>query len=121
MSNVDAGSALDRYELGAGDEPNPVLYAARSYLRAAEVVRDAECKRIGFLEIQEWYVVHHLSFIAVELFLKSFRVTVLHPPVTSDSGPDFECFEHAYTGHHAQLDKLVDGERERLQRYLSEN
>ena len=121
MSDVDMERALNSYEIGAGMEPNPVLDAARAYLRAAEVVHEDVRKKVGFLYVQEWYVVHHLSFIAVELFLKSFRVTVSYPPVTDDSGPEYELFEHAYNGHNVQLDKLRRDERESLQRYLTES
>lgn len=71
---------LQTYELSAGAGPNPVYNAAMAYLDAAEVVYEKESAKSGFLAFPNWHVVHHLSFIASELFLKSFRVTIRHPP-----------------------------------------
>lgn len=53
---------------------NEIWMTASAYLEAAEVLfeREAEAEG-GFWTIQKWYVIHHLSFISCELFMKSFK------------------------------------------------
>lgn len=108
------------YVITAGWAPNSVRDAAMAYLDAAEVIYKRECEKIGFFAINDWYVVHHLSVIAAELFMKSFRVVVTHSAVFDESGPEEESVEHAYNGHHLQLDRLEENDRNELKRHLSE-
>lgn len=80
-------------------EVNEVWQAAESYLEAAKVVSETQERRVGWLEVQEWYVVHHLAFISVELFLKSrtARGQVARP--FDEDTPEFEGFSTQKSGH----------------------
>lgn len=111
----------EKYCMSSSEGPNPVYLAALAYLDAAKLIYRDESGKNGFFAIHSWFVVHHLSFIAVEVFLKSFRVTVSHSPVMDESGPEFEEFEPAYTGHHAQLESLDSGDKEALVEHLSKD
>jgi hypothetical protein len=94
------------YTIGPGFGPNPVFEAACAYLEAAEEVflketaRDAE-----WLYVPNWFVSHHLSVIATELFLKSFHVIVSYDAADAE-GPIDERYKHAYTEHKADLKTL---------------
>tara|TARA_R100000935_G_C2796462_1_gene148379 strand:- start:171 stop:698 length:528 start_codon:yes stop_codon:yes gene_type:complete len=108
------------YTIGPGSAPNPVFSAALAYLDAAENAYSRETAKTGFLTFKNWFVVHHLSVIATELFVKSFRVTVSHPTVTSENGPDGEAVAHAYRSHNTLLDKLDLRDKNGLEDYLSD-
>ena len=106
--------------MGPGWDLNPVFAAGKAYLDAAENAYSREAAKTGFLDFKNWFVVHHLSVIATELFVKSFKVTVSYPPVTSEAGPDEEEIEHAYKNHNTQLDKLDLQDQSGLKGYLSD-
>lgn len=90
----------EQANLGKGYfEINEVWQAAESYLEAAKVVSEMQEGRVGWLEVQEWYVVHHLAFISVELFLKSrtARGQVARP--FGEDIPEFESFSTQKSSH----------------------
>lgn len=107
-----------KYTLKPGWAPNPVFETACAFCEAAEAEFLRESEKSGFLEIQNWFVVHHLSVISTELFLKSFHVTVSHGPVTSADGPDDETVEHAFGGHVANIKRLPEEVASDLKKYL---
>ncbi len=113
-------SYTESYTLDPGWAPNPVFETAKAYLDAAENAYSREVAKTGFFAFKNWFVVHHLSVIATELFVKSFRVTVYHPPVTSEDGPDDVEIKHAYSSHNTQLDKLDLQDKNGLEEYLSD-
>ena len=76
--------------------------------------------KTGYLDFQNWFVVHYLTVIATELFVKSFLVTVTHSTVISEDGPDDEKFEHAYRNHKTDLDALDPKDAKGLEDYLSD-
>jgi len=110
----------ESYTITPGWVPNPVFSAAEAYLDAAENEYSRALAKAGFWNFKNWFVVHHLTVIATELFVKSFLVTVTHSPVTSEDGPDDEVFEHAYKGHKTLLDKLDPKDQKGLEDYLSD-
>lgn len=109
------------YTLGPGCAPNPGFEATYAFLKAAETEFLRQHEKPGFLETQDWFVVHHLSVIATELFLKSFHYTVSHGPVTTPDGPDDETFKHAFGGHVAGLEELPKEVPVGLKKYLPEH
>jgi hypothetical protein len=108
------------YTISSGWYPNPVFEAAKAYLDAAESEYSRALSKTGFLEFQNWFVVHHLTVIATELFVKSFLVTVTFSPVTREDGPSDEVIEHAYNSHKTSLDKLDPKDKKGLEDYLSD-
>lgn len=108
------------FTIGPGFGPNPVFDTAKSFLEAAEASFFFEDAKKGFLHFKNWYVPHHLSVIATELFLKSLNTKVFHGPVTSADGPDDLSHEGAFGGHKAGLDALPIETAEDLRAYLSE-
>ncbi len=108
------------HELGPREFPNPVFDTADAFLKVAEAEFIKEVEKKVFLIIQNWFVAHHLSVVATELFLKSFRVVVSYSPVTSDDGPDDMLFKHAFDGHVASLHKLPKDVSADLKSYLPE-
>lgn len=92
-----------------GESPNAVMDAGVAYLKSAQAEYRREADQTSFFHISRWYVVHHLSIIAVELLLKSLRVTITHTNFTLDSNDDVnydERYQHAYIGHAIKLDSL---------------
>lgn len=108
----------ESYKIRAGWGPNPVFDTAKAYLDVAEDAYSKEVTKTGFLEFSNWFVVHHLSVISTELFLKSFNVMVSHSPVTDGSGPSHETVEHAYDGHQTKLHKLNSRDADGLKDHL---
>lgn len=109
------------YRIRPGEFPNPVREAAVAYLEAAETIYKAESEKHGFwFGWPNWYVVHHLSFIATELFLKSFYAKCSHSLEGDDSGPDWEKYDAAYRGHDAQLKVIATDIWREVERRLSE-
>jgi hypothetical protein len=94
----------ESYTISPGWGSNPVFSAAKAYLDAAENEYSRALAKTGFLDFQNWFVVHHLTVIATELFVKSFLVTVTHSPVTSEDGPSDSVIKHAYHNHKTNLD-----------------
>lgn len=99
------------YVIEPGYGPNPINLAATAFLEAAESEFARETAKAGFWALQSWFVVHHLSVIATELFLKSLTsATVSHGRVASEDGPDDMVFKPAFDGHRANHDKLPAAE-----------
>lgn len=85
-------------------EPGPyneVANTGRAYLDAARVyrIRLMRKTRASWLFVPDWYVVHHLSFISVELYLKSFGATDCHTLQGDESGPFDQFTVPGYHGH----------------------
>lgn len=64
------------YDAGGNFIENDVWTVAVDYLDAAQAEFEREKSRVGFWRVGHWYIIHHLSVIACELFLKSFNVTI---------------------------------------------
>ena len=112
---------IHSYTLGPGDHVNPVFEVACAYVDSAETLFLNECgKDKKWLYVPNWFVVHHLSVIATELFLKSFKVTVSHGPVTSPDGTGDEIHKHAFSTHEADLNSLPEAVVADLKTHLSE-
>lgn len=100
---------------------NEVCHAARAYLRAAEVVYVHQSKKSEkWLFIPEWFVVYHLCFISIELFMKSLLVTIRYSLGDNKDGPCIEGIEHAYNGHSIKLDKLSPSDVDALRQFLTD-
>lgn len=106
------------YRLGPGWAPNPVYDTACAFMEAARSELLREANRTGWADVQNWFVAHHLSVIATELFLKSFQVTFTHGPVTSPDGPEYEKVDAAFTGHRAKPSSLPNEVNDRLKAFL---
>lgn len=105
-----------------GFSVNPVFETASAYLKAAEALFANECKEDRkWLYVPNWFVVHHLSVISTELFLKSFRVTVSHGHATDISGPHDAVYQHAFNGHKPNLEALPHTVSSDLKDHLSED
>ncbi|WP_095444223.1 hypothetical protein [Ochrobactrum quorumnocens] len=63
---------IEEYIQSDSDLINEVRWAAQAYLSHAENAMKFELGKVNFLDINHWYIVHHISYISVELFLKSF-------------------------------------------------
>lgn len=85
-------SLENAFFLGSSWEPNGIRAVADAYLDAAQTVFDREQSKTGFLETQAWFVVHHLSYISSELYLKSFAAWNMYPSGISPH-PDEESYE----------------------------
>ncbi len=94
------------YTLGPGACPNPIFDAAKSYLEAAESSFAIKEAKTGFLQFKNWYVAPHLSVIATEIFLKSFKVILFYGPVTGPDDPRYFKCEQACKGLKPALDDL---------------
>ena len=87
---------------------------ARAYFRAAKLTYEKEVERSSeWLYVGEWYVVHHLAFIASELFAKRLSQTVYRHPLTLD--PNFTTFH----GHKSNFEKLTAPLQQQLKSALS--
>lgn len=104
--------------LGSTWEPNEIRHAAEGYLSAAEMVFETERMKNGFLAFPNWFVVHHISYIASELFLKSFAAKVV-----SLLGEQLGCDNQGVTiserGHGGLFEKLPQEEKEELENHLT--
>lgn len=89
-----------KHKLGLGDI-NEAAIAGEAYLDAARIYRIRLMRKIKarWLFVPDWYVVHHLSFISVELYLKSFGAMNFHSHYGDGSGPFDEFTVHGYRGH----------------------
>lgn len=111
---------LQSYNIGKDWNTSEVFRAAQAYLRSAELIYEQQVKLSShWMSMPDWFVVHHLSVISTELFLKSLKVTIYHPPVRDESGPDYEIYEHAYYGHKVQFDRINKDDIEDLRNHLS--
>lgn len=104
----------DTERLGSGAMPNDVLYAASGFLEAAELMFSAQDVKDSFsqLHLQKWHVVHHLSVIATELYMKS---------LIAEYAPETECdFVYLRTekGHSSHFDLLDKEDQELLRETL---
>ena len=106
------------YILGPGWRPNPVFEAVAAYLDSAEILYAVETAKNGWLDLKTWFVIHHLSVLATELFLKSFHVTVKHGPVTSPDGPDEMTYAQAFGGHKPGLEAFPQDVVDSLKSHL---
>lgn len=75
--------------LGPSGGPNSARYAANAYLKAAETLYQVELAKGGFWYVSEWYVIHHLAFISVELYLKAFNAHIVTDSFSSDQETTF--------------------------------
>lgn len=91
---------FENFKLGLGN-PNEVAFAGEAYLDAARIYRIRLMRKIKaiWLFVPDWYVVHHLSFISVELYLKSFDAMIYHTHEGDESGPFDQFTVHGYYGH----------------------
>ncbi|SFP18826.1 hypothetical protein SAMN04488056_1283 [Cohaesibacter marisflavi] len=106
------------YQITPGWLPNPVFETALAFFEAAEAEYARETKKVGIFQLKRWFVVHHLSVLSVELFLKSFFVKVTYGPVASPDSPEIEAYKHAFLGHKASLKELPPDVVTLLKRYL---
>lgn len=119
--------------LGASWLPNKIRDTADAYLEAAQVMSDRKQKNTGnFWEVSSWFVVHHLSYISSEIYLKSFASYSVYLVEDSPIDPDTEPYEvscyveekesepkmYRILGHGDIFDKLLPEVRSHLEKTL---
>lgn len=118
--------------LGPSGGPNSAKRAANAYLKAAETLYQVELTKGGFWYIAEWYVIHHLAFISVELYLKAFNAHIVTDSFSSDQETTFiqtetkhqdlsaardpRLLRYLKPHHQATLSKLTHDGKEELSR-----
>jgi hypothetical protein len=87
---------------------NDVAFAADAFLDAARTyrIRLMRSSKANWLFISSWHVVHHLSFISVELYLKSFGAVVLYSISGDESGPFDKITVNGYHSHKLKVDGI---------------
>lgn len=95
------------YLIGPSGGPNSARCAANAYLKAAEMLYKAELAKGGFWYISEWYVIHHLAFIAVELYLKAFNANIVTDSFSSDPETTFTQTEKSHEDLSAASDPRI--------------
>lgn len=107
------------YTLTPGWQPNPVHAAAIAFLEAAILQFKTEELKTGFLQFQNWFVTHHLAFIACELFLKSLQVTITDTFEQYSPDPTTTDIQHAFNRHHFKFTDFTVVDFEKILSKLS--